>query len=197
MSIPEVDPKRIGCAGLSLGGEMAMWLAAMDQRVQAALVAGWTPTIEHLSQNAHCPCWQVDGLEDTIDFPDIFGLIAPRPLMIQQGEKDREFPAALGRATYERAAAIYGALGHRSRIELAMHPFAHQVMPDVALAFFQRTLGGHAAIPTRPHAKPAQQDAVVSGKDPPFWVTGAFGAITIAALAYALWLRRRQRAAAK
>ncbi|MCC6355795.1 MAG: hypothetical protein IT577_18050 [Verrucomicrobiae bacterium] len=26
---PEVDPSRIGCAGLSLGGEMTMWLAAM------------------------------------------------------------------------------------------------------------------------------------------------------------------------
>ena len=28
-SLPQVDASRLGCAGLSLGGEMAMWLGAM------------------------------------------------------------------------------------------------------------------------------------------------------------------------
>lgn len=36
-SMPQVDDSRIGCAGLSLGGEMAMWLGAMDERIAATV----------------------------------------------------------------------------------------------------------------------------------------------------------------
>src|SRR5690606_10542975 len=32
-TLSQVDAERLGCAGLSLGGEMAMWLGAMDPRM--------------------------------------------------------------------------------------------------------------------------------------------------------------------
>lgn len=38
---PEVDPKRIGCVGLSVGGLRACHLAALDERIKAAVVVGW------------------------------------------------------------------------------------------------------------------------------------------------------------
>src|SRR5262249_15459204 len=38
---PEVDPKRVGCVGLSVGGLRACHLAALDERVKAAVVVGW------------------------------------------------------------------------------------------------------------------------------------------------------------
>ena len=34
-SLDTVAPARVGCAGLSLGGEMALWLGALDTRVAA------------------------------------------------------------------------------------------------------------------------------------------------------------------
>jgi len=35
VSLDEVDQSRIGCGGLSLGGEMAMLLGGMDERIRA------------------------------------------------------------------------------------------------------------------------------------------------------------------
>jgi hypothetical protein len=50
-SMPDVDRSRIGCAGLSLGGEMAMWLGAMDERLSATVSAGFLTTMDHMEQN--------------------------------------------------------------------------------------------------------------------------------------------------
>src|SRR5437867_5090393 len=38
---PDVDKKRIGCAGLSVGGLRSCHLAALDDRIKAAAVVGW------------------------------------------------------------------------------------------------------------------------------------------------------------
>jgi dipeptidyl aminopeptidase/acylaminoacyl peptidase len=56
----EVDRERIGCAGLSLGGEMAMWLGAMDTRIKVSVSSGFLTTVENLRQG-HCPCWDFPG----------------------------------------------------------------------------------------------------------------------------------------
>src|SRR5678815_2590602 len=38
---PEVDPKRIACVGHSVGGLRSTYLAALDDRIKAAVVCGW------------------------------------------------------------------------------------------------------------------------------------------------------------
>ena len=38
---PEVDRERIGCVGLSVGGFRSAHLAALDERIKAAVVVGW------------------------------------------------------------------------------------------------------------------------------------------------------------
>src|SRR5437899_5154220 len=42
---PEVDPKRIGCLGISMGGYRAMYLTALDERIAAGCVAGFMSTV--------------------------------------------------------------------------------------------------------------------------------------------------------
>ncbi|HEX5269292.1 MAG TPA: alpha/beta hydrolase family protein, partial [Gemmataceae bacterium] len=42
---PEVDPKRIGCVGISMGGYRALYLAALDDRVAAACVTGFLSAV--------------------------------------------------------------------------------------------------------------------------------------------------------
>jgi hypothetical protein len=70
-TLPEVDKGRIGCAGLSLGGEMAMWLGAMDTRIQTTVSSGFLTVMDQMEQN-HCICWKFDGLRELVDFADIF-----------------------------------------------------------------------------------------------------------------------------
>ena len=43
---PEVDPGRIGCVGLSYGGTMTLYAAALDERVKCAVVSGYLNSFE-------------------------------------------------------------------------------------------------------------------------------------------------------
>jgi acetyl esterase/lipase len=79
---PEVDRRRIAVAGLSLGGEATMYVAALDERVKAACSSGWLTTVANM-KNGHCPCWNFPGLEQYFDFADIFACVAPRPLVCE------------------------------------------------------------------------------------------------------------------
>ena len=125
--LKSVDSDRMGCAGLSLGGEMAMWLGAMDPRMKVTVSSGFLTTVENL-QNGHCMCWDFPGFTENFDFCDIYGLIAPRALLCQIGEKETApggFPPTLAyeaMAGIQRAYAI-GANGHRARLDI--HPEGH------------------------------------------------------------------------
>ncbi|HEX2951827.1 MAG TPA: alpha/beta hydrolase family protein, partial [Armatimonadota bacterium] len=41
LTIPEVDPARIGCIGFAMGGLRSALLSACDRRVKATCIAGW------------------------------------------------------------------------------------------------------------------------------------------------------------
>ncbi|MBI5395708.1 MAG: acetylxylan esterase, partial [Verrucomicrobia bacterium] len=99
-TLPEVNKSRIGCGGLSLGGEMTMWLAAMDTRIAAADSAGFLTVMDQM-EKGHCMCWKFDGLRDLVDYADIYALIAPRPLECQNGRK--EPPGSFTPALAEKA----------------------------------------------------------------------------------------------
>ena len=113
-TIPEVDPSRIGCAGLSLGGEMAMWLGAMDERVSATVSAGWLSFMDNFYLKVgSCACFYVPGLRERVDFPDIYALIAPRALQCQNGVEDnRWFSPQLARVAMHEIQEVYADSGH-------------------------------------------------------------------------------------
>lgn len=191
-----VDKERIGCAGLSLGGALTMWLAAVDTRIRAAMVAGWMPTVQHLEEARHCPCWDFPGLRDAIDFPDVFGLIAPRPLMLQLGEADKDFPKSVAEPGVRRVAMIYERFGSPDKLEVVVHPGAHEALPAQTLTFFQRTLG------VAPPAASKPDEAEVRTAPEPesysrLWLIASFGAGLLLAFSIAFLLRRRSNTESK
>lgn len=127
VSRPEVDPDRLAVAGLSLGGETAMYVAALDTRVQAACSSGWLTTIQNMKRN-HCPCWHFPGLESHFDFADVFACVAPRPIVFEIGEKERApggFPLDIARGAFAEVQAAYGVFGAATNAVLAVHPGGH------------------------------------------------------------------------
>ena len=81
----EVDAKRIGVTGISGGGAITWYLAAVDERVAAAAPVCSTYTFGSQAQH-----WRAFGQCDCIyfhntygwDFPMVAALIAPRPLLM-------------------------------------------------------------------------------------------------------------------
>jgi len=140
--LKEVDASRIGCCGLSLGGEMTMWLGAMDLRVAATASSGFLTTMDQMEHN-HCMCWKFPGLRELVDYADIYALIAPRPLLCQNGlqEPHDGFYVPLARKAMEEVRIIYEDFGRRDRALLDIHPGAHEIHVPTVLDFFERFLG--------------------------------------------------------
>lgn len=81
----------VGCAGFSGGGQYAMWLAAMDDRIRLAVVSGYVHGYYDSILECHlCPCNYAPGLWELGDISDICSLIAPRPLFVENGTQDIE-----------------------------------------------------------------------------------------------------------
>lgn len=140
-TLPEINMERIGCAGLSLGGEMTMWLGAMEPRVTATISSGFLTYMDHMEQN-HCMCWKFDGLRELVDYPDIYSLIAPRALQCQNGlqEKQVDFYVPIAQEALKEIQICYKELDALDRVELDVHPGAHEIDLPALLSFFERCL---------------------------------------------------------
>jgi hypothetical protein len=138
---PDVDKTRIGCAGLSLGGEMAMWLGAMDERIVATVSAGFLTDMDQLEQN-HCLCWKFESLRRLVDFADIYALTAPRPLQCQNGllEPPSQFFVPRARQAMEEIRAIYKDMDRPENVVLDVHPEGHVIDLPGLLYFLDKHL---------------------------------------------------------
>ena len=144
-TLPQVDKNRIGCAGLSLGGEMTMWLGALDPRLAAIVSAGFLTYMDQLEQN-HCMCWKFPHLRDLVDFPDIYSLIAPRPLQCQNGLKEppSQFCVSLAREVMKEIEVIYSDLRLPDHVVLDVHGGGHEINLPILLEFLRKHLANAA-----------------------------------------------------
>ena len=92
---PEVDAKRMGVTGRSGGGAYSWWIAALDDRIQCAVpVAGVTSLRDHVINGCvegHCDCMYMANTFRW-DYATVAALVAPRPLLISNTDKDTIFP---------------------------------------------------------------------------------------------------------
>lgn len=140
-STPWVDSEKIGCAGLSLGGEMAMWLGALDTRIKAVCVSGFLTYMDQMEQN-HCMCWKFPGLRELVDFPDIYALIAPRALLCQNGKKEPpdQFPPSLALKALEEIRPAYKIFNKEESLELIIHEGGHEIEINSLKNFIRKHL---------------------------------------------------------
>jgi dienelactone hydrolase len=144
-SRPEVDPARLGCIGLSIGGLRAARLIAADPRLKAACVAGWMTEFGHQLRN-HCRhTWMafMPGLYSSLDLPDAAALHAPGALLVQQCRRDGLYPPAGMQGAVDKLAAIYAKAGMSERFRGTFYDAPHSFFPpaqDEAFAWFDRWL---------------------------------------------------------
>ncbi len=98
VSLPEVDPNRVAAMGMSMGATRTWWLAAMDERIKAAVsvacLTRYQNLISHGSVSSHGIYYYVPNmLKEGIDTESVVGLIAPRPHLTLTGDMDEGSPA--------------------------------------------------------------------------------------------------------
>ncbi len=141
LSRDDVDPGRIGCIGLSLGGFRSLVLAGMDERIKCAVVAGWMASLQDMiidKAKFHTFMMFPASFWAKIDFPDLVALNAPNSLIVINGLQDEQFRGA-DRAD-RRMQKIYEDVGcpenYISKFYDTPHMFNGQ-MQDDAYAFME------------------------------------------------------------
>jgi len=94
-----------------------------------------------MEQN-HCMCWKFDGLRELVDYPDIYSLIAPRPLQCQNGLKEppTQFTVPLARKAMEQVRLIYKDVDAEDNATLVVHDGGHEIALEPLLSFLSETL---------------------------------------------------------
>jgi len=144
----EVDPERIGVTGRSGGGAYSWWIAAIDERVKAAVpVAGITDLENHVVDGCvegHCDCMFMVNTYRW-DYPMVAALVAPRPLMIGNSDADAIFPKDGVERLLGKVRKIYGLYGAAENVTLTMTAGGHKDTPELrkpAFAWFDKHLKG-------------------------------------------------------
>jgi len=147
-SRPDVDPDRIGCCGLSVGGFRSAHLAGLDPRIKAAVVVGWMCSYPAMLKQklSSIGFWAVvPGLQQLMDLPDVAAMHAPQPLMCIQGTRDGLFTNEGVQAAYDKIAAVYAKAGARGRFYPVTYDGPHEfnaAMQDQAYAWLDQWLKG-------------------------------------------------------
>jgi dienelactone hydrolase len=140
-SRPESMIGNIGCVGLSGGGVVTLYAAALEDRIGVAVVSGALCTFRaSIMAMDHCADNYVPGILRYAEAPDIAGLIAPRPLLIEHGIEDPLFPIPATRQAYQDLARVYTLLNCADHLEADYHAGAHRFSGGQAFTFLDRWL---------------------------------------------------------
>jgi len=127
-ALPEVDPKRLVAVGHSLGAKEALYLAALDERISAAVSS--EGGIGTRFSNWDAPWYlgeEIRKASFTHEHHGLLALVAPRPFLLLGGDSadgDRSWPFI------EAVLPIYRLYGAPPRVGLLNHRKGHSVPPE-------------------------------------------------------------------
>lgn len=151
-SLSQVDRAHIGVAGCSGGGTLTAYLAAIDDRLQAAAPACYiTAWEEQLRGTGPQDAEQQfpDQLKEGLDHADFATAFAPRPYLQVNTEEDF-FPLAGARRAFAEGKRIYDLFDAGDRISWAVGPGGHgmpQVVREAIYGWMNQWLKGGPAGP--------------------------------------------------
>ena len=140
-----VDAQRIYLFGYSLGGTVGLYTAALDPRVKGVVsVCGFTPMRSDTAARGTGGIARYSHERDLLprlgffvgkeaqipyDFPELVGMVAPRPVLVVQPQMDRDATPADVKAAVEQAKRIYTLYGASAKLELR-EPWDYNRLPN-------------------------------------------------------------------
>jgi dienelactone hydrolase len=171
-SRPEVDPAKLGMTGRSGGGTMTWFTMAVDERVKCGVTANATGIVathvRHDTLCGHCDCAFYIN-HPRIDYTDVAALCAPRPVLVQDGQKDWIYPPEGYRPLAEKTARIFDLYGAAEKFHLQDLNEEHKDLPvfrTEAYRWFGRWLKDEVPEETVPEIEPIPPDQLRAVRGP-------------------------------
>jgi cephalosporin-C deacetylase-like acetyl esterase len=134
-----VDSEKLGVTGISGGGALTWYIAAIDPRIKAAATVCGNSTMESQictrTIDGHCDCMMFINTYQR-DFHDLGALIAPRPLYIAQADRDGLNTVESSRQVYDSLKSFYSMFNAEDNIEFISTPGGHSYHPNSRKAIF-------------------------------------------------------------
>jgi dienelactone hydrolase len=146
VSRPDVDAKRVGCAGLSGGGLRTVFLSGHDPRIAAAVCVGMMTTWrDYLLNKSYTHTWMcyVPGLPRDLDYPEIMGLRVPLPTMVLNDIEDQLFTLPEMQRADRMLRDVYRKAGVAGKYKCSFYPGPHKFdlpMQKEAFEWFDKWL---------------------------------------------------------
>jgi dienelactone hydrolase len=138
---PELDRNRVGCMGISGGGTVTQFSTALEPRIKAAFISGYLNTFrDSIMSVSHCIDNYVPGILNWAENYDVAGLIAPRPLFSEGGDRDPIFPVRATRESFERVKKVYEVFGVPDHAQQEIFSGVHEFHGAKGLPFLASAL---------------------------------------------------------
>ncbi len=147
-SRPDVDTARVGCGGLSGGGLRTVMLTGADERIRCSCCVGMMTTWrDYLLNKCHTHTWMVyvPGLPKDLDYPEIYGLNLPNPILVLNNHEDQLFTVPEMERADRILKDVYQKAGAGDRYQAKFYPGPHKFDRDMqgdAFRWFDRWLKG-------------------------------------------------------
>ena len=148
-TLPEVDAKRIGCLGCSMGAYRAWMLSALSDHVKAGVAICWMTTTDVQMSTADkkkenggfANC--LPGLRQYLDYPHIASMACPKPMLFINGTKDHLFPIRGVKAAFQTMHETWESQGASDKLETEIWEIPHSCgikVQERMLQFFNKNL---------------------------------------------------------
>jgi len=132
---PEVDAKRLGALGMSMGSTKAWWLAALDPRVRVCIDVCCLTDYEELIKTQglyqHGIYYYVPSLLKHFQAAGINELIVPRAHLSVNGRQDALTPPAGVEKIRDHLLPLYRQYGKESDCHIELFDCAHAELPEM------------------------------------------------------------------
>jgi len=134
-SRPDVDANRLASVGLSVGGYRSFLLAALDERIKAAVDVGWMTSFgsqirQHVRHTVGLS-FHLSGLYRYMDLPHLAALVAPRSLLVINGSRDALFALDGVKAAFDTIGRCYAKAGVPERQRCRLYDAPHEFNVDM------------------------------------------------------------------
>ena len=154
----DVDPKRIGVIGHSLGGHNAIFVGAFDPRLKVIVSScGWTPfdyydigvassknyggRLGPWAQDRYMPLmrekYELNGEKIPFDFPEIIASLAPRHFFSNSPLNDANFNVTGVKKGAIPISEVYSQLGASDNLIIQYPDAGHDFPPETRLAAYE------------------------------------------------------------
>lgn len=132
-----MNPERVGVAGLSYGGMYALFLSAIDTRIKSCYSSSWVNDCFLHSR----PDWSYKDMQNKFTAVEIGGLVAPRAMVVGMGDRDELFDYKITQMVCDKIRLYYSEFGSEEKFKTVIFPLNHVVdTEDTEIEFLMKNL---------------------------------------------------------